>query len=58
MNINAGVLCPACQHCEKLEVVQENLWADERTYDRLFHCEHIEICINAVKIWKKNEEKS
>ena len=59
MNKNIQVLCDACAKCEKFQVEQTTLWADEKPYEHLLYCKHIEICQNAVDIWEKHikEEK-
>lgn len=56
MNLNVQVLCSACTNCRKLNVHQDDLWADNMIYDKLFYCEHLEICKNAVEIMDKWEE--
>ena len=57
MNKNIQVLCDACDKCEKFQVEQVTLWADEKPYEHLLGCKHIEICLNAVDIWEKHIKK-
>lgn len=58
MNANIQVLCNACAKCEKFQVEQTTLWADEKPYEHLLYCQHIEICQNAVDIWEKQNESN
>lgn len=58
MNMNVQVLCSACNKCEKFEVEQETLWANDEPYEFLIFCKNIDVCLNAVKIWEKQNETS
>ena len=57
MNINVSVLCPACKGCDKLDVEQTDLWADDHICEKLFTCSNLNICLKAVEIWEKQNDQ-
>lgn len=58
MNANVQVLCSACDKCKKFEVEQETFWADDEPYEYLLYCKNVNICMNAVEIWEKQNESN
>ncbi len=56
MKADVQVLCSACDKCKKFEVEQETFWANGEPYERLLYCKNVDICQNAVDIWKKHNE--
>ena len=58
MNANVQVLCSACDKCKKFEVEQETLWAEDEPYEYLLYCKNVNICMNAVDIWEKQNESN
>ena len=56
MNANVQVLCSACNICKKFEVKQETLWTNDEPYKYLLYCKNVDICMNAVDIWEKQND--
>ncbi len=46
-----------CKECDYLEIVSEELYADNCKYGKYFYCQNAHICRNAVTIAEKDKEK-
>lgn len=55
MNINVQVICEGCKKCQKLEIETIDMWGNDKIYDKIFACKHLEECQNAVELWRKEE---
>ncbi len=56
MNINVQVLSSACDQCKMFKVDHTDIYAQDRIYERIFYCKNIELCMNAISLWEKQNE--
>lgn len=58
MNINVNALCNECFNCERLEIEQVIIYAEDKVYDRAFSCKHLQECLKTLKVWEKQNESN
>lgn len=58
MNVDIKVLCSECKECKRFEVLQQTMTNDDGSYELILCCKHLDMCRNAVKVWKKRNDNN